>query len=482
MRAVLVDAVLAFNWFVLGYFLALNSTYLVLTVVAALEFGHHLRRAGFSGQQDLFDNPLTPPVSVLVPAYNERAGIVQSVHAMLALRYPEFEIVVVDDGSTDDTFEVLREAFDLVQVPRVLPRTVPTIGKVLSTHQPRDGSPLLVVRKDNAGRRSDPLNVAINAAQYPLIVMVDADSLLDEAALLRVAQPFVDDPGRVVATGGVVRAANGSLVSRGRIVRTLLPRGWVARIQVVEYLRSFLLGRTGWSKLEGLLIISGAFGMFRRDLVVEVGGLDLETLAEDAELVARLHRHLRGQRRDYRVVFVSEPVCWTEVPSDLRTLARQRLRWSRGLAEVLAKHWRMIGNPRYGRIGLVTLPYYLLFELLGPVVEVLGVIAVPLSFVLGIINLPFAIAFALVAVGYGVLLSIAAVAVEEFSYHRYQRWRDLLTMALAAALENLGFRQLHAWWRLRGLVRYLRRAEHSWGAMPRTGFAGVGAGEDRPEA
>lgn len=304
--------------------------------------------------------------------------------------------------------------------------------------------------------------------------LVDADSLLDEEALLRVAKPFVDDPERTVATGGVIRAANGSTVVHGRLVDPQMPGTWLPRIQVLEYLRSFLLGRTGWSRLGGLLIISGAFGLFRRDVVVELGGLDLTTLGEDAELVARIHHHMRRRRRRYRVAFVAEPVCWTEVPGSLSALARQRRRWSQGLAEVLWRHRSMMFNPRYGRIGLLTLPYYLLFEMLGPLVELTGVVAVAAGVTLGVLNLPFAVLFAAVAFGYGLMLSLVALAIEEFSFFRYPRWRDFGLALVAAVAENVGYRQLHAWWRIQGLWRALRGRDVGWGAMTRTGFGGRG--------
>jgi cellulose synthase/poly-beta-1,6-N-acetylglucosamine synthase-like glycosyltransferase len=469
-RAFARDVLISADWAVLGYFFLLNSTYLVLIVLATVEFVRHLRRAPFAGLDRTFASPLTPPVSVLIPAHNEEAGIVASVQAVLALRYPVFEVVVIEDGSTDGTFDRLREAFHLVEVPLVLAHDVPTAGAVLSTHAARDGRPLTVVRKISTGSKTDALNVGINAARHPLLCMVDADALLDTDALLHVGKPFVDDPWRVVASGGVVRAANGCRVDRGRVVEVRMPSEWLPRIQIVEYLRAFLLGRTGWSRLDSLLIISGAFGLFRRDLVVAAGGLDPATLGEDAELVVRLHRRLREHGQDYRLVFVAEPVCWTEIPSSLRVLGRQRRRWSRGLAELLWKHRRMIGNPRYGRVGLLGMPYYLLFEAFAPVVELGGVLAVLLGLAFGLVDWTFGVLFLLVAVGYGVFLSVAALTVEEFTFHRYPRWRDLGVALVAAVLENVGYRQLHAWWRFRGLLATLRGQPRHWGAMPRAGF------------
>jgi cellulose synthase/poly-beta-1,6-N-acetylglucosamine synthase-like glycosyltransferase len=467
----------SFQWFVLVYFLVLNTIYLVLTVIAAVDLAGYFRRRMFSGDDVVFANPMTMPVSVIVPAHNEEAGIVDSVRAMMALRYPDHEVVIVEDGSTDATFPRLKAAFDLVEVPLVIPDLVPTRGRILSTHVPRDGASLVVVRKETAGSKADANNVGINAASHPLVCMVDADAVLEEDALLRVTKPFVDDPIRTVATGGTIRVINGSRVEHGRLADPRLPRSWLARIQVVEYLRSFLLGRAGWSRLQGLLIISGAFGVFRRDLMVEIGGYDLDSVAEDADVVARIHRLLRQRKTEYRITFVTEPVCWTEVPETMQTLGRQRRRWSRGLADLLWRYRAMIANPRYGRVGTVTMPYFLVFESLGPTIELVGVASVIVGLALGLVDVPFALLFAAVAVGYGLALSLAALALEELSYRRYRRARDLAAMGAAAVLENVGYRQLHAWWRLQGLVASVRRREAVWEPMVRVGF-GAGAAVD----
>jgi cellulose synthase/poly-beta-1,6-N-acetylglucosamine synthase-like glycosyltransferase len=458
------------DWAIFAYFVALNSSYLVLICMAGLEFGKHLRRAPFAGADDMFRSPLTLPVSVIVPAYNEGAGIVAAVQAMTALRYPRFEIVIVDDGSTDDTFELLRGQFDLVEMPRVVPDEVPYRSQVLSVHVAR-GNPeaLTVVRKTNGGK-ADALNVGINLARHPLVCMVDADSVLDPDALLSVAKPFGDDPLRVAACGGVVRIANGCKVIGGRVVDVRMPREWLVRVQVVEYLRAFLMGRTGWSRLGGLVVISGAFGIFRRDLVVRIGGMAHDTIGEDAELVVRLHHYLRERGEDYRVIFVAEPVSWSEAPSSLRVLGRQRRRWHRGIAEILSKHRRMIGNPRYGRIGLVALPYYVVFELLAPFIELGALVLLPLGLWADAVDLAFAWRFALVAYGYGLLISLVSLFIEEVSFHRYPRWSDLLRGVLAAIAENFGYRQILAAWQVTGAAGAWRGRTATWGTMHRQGF------------
>ncbi|GAA0919698.1 glycosyltransferase [Virgisporangium ochraceum] len=455
---------------ILTYFLVINTSYLVLILFASAEFIRHLRHQPFAGLDEMYRSPLTPGVSVLVPAHNEEAGIVASVQGMLALRYPQFEVIVIDDGSGDGTFDRLKDEFDLIETPRVVPPEVPTKGKVTGVYVPRlRPEPLIVVRKENGGK-TDALNTGINLARQPLVCMVDADSILDPQALLTVAKPFADDPLRTAATGGVVRVANGCSVVAGRIVEVRMPPRWLPRVQVVEYLRAFLLGRTGWSRLGGLLIISGAFGMFRRDLVVEVGGLDHDTIGEDAELVVRLHRHLREQKRDYRVVFVAEPVSWSEAPSTVKVLGSQRRRWHRGITEILWKHRRMLGNPRYGRIGLVAMPYYVLFEFLAPVIELAGVVMVPLGLAVGAVNVEFAFRFLLVAYGYAMVVNLIALAVEEFTFARYTRWTDLAYATLASALENIGYRQVTAVWRVMGAWAAIRKSRQVWGVMTRTGF------------
>ncbi|HYN94930.1 MAG TPA: glycosyltransferase [Pilimelia sp.] len=468
---------------IFGYFVAINTSYLALLVFAGMEFVSHRRRSAFTGADDMFRSPLTMPISVIVPAYNEGAGIVPAVQAITALRYPRFEIVVVDDGSSDDTFERLRQQFDLVQVPRMVPRDVAFTGAVQSVHVARDNpETLVVIRKANGGK-ADALNAGINLARFPLLCMVDADSVLDPEALLSVAKPFADDPLRMAATGGVIRIANGCRVVAGRVVEVGMPDRWLARIQVVEYLRAFLMGRAGWSRLGGLVVISGAFGVFRRDLVVQVGGMAHDCIGEDAELVVRLHHHLRARRADYRIVFVSEPVSWSEAPNSLRVLGRQRRRWHRGLTEILRKHRRMVGNARYGRVGLVALPWYVAFELLAPIVEVAAVVLLPVSYLLNVVSIDFAWRFLLVAYGYALLISLTSLLLEELSFHRYPRWRDLGIGVLAAVLENFGYRQIMAAWQLQGMWAALRRRQAVWGTMTRAGFeAGATGGGVSPDA
>ncbi len=452
------------------YFLLMNTSILVLIGLAAWDFRRQNRRKGYTGGEEAVSSQLAQGVSVLVPAYNEEVGIVTSVQAALSMRYPRHEVIVLDDGSTDATFEQLRAAFDLVPVQREVPSDLTTRGTIVGVHIPRDGrTPLVVVRKENSGK-ADSINVGINVAGEPLILFIDADVILVPEALIAVSKPFADDPTRVVATGGVVRVANGCKVVAGRIVEVNLAKRWIVRIQVVEYLRAFLLGRTGWSRFGAVILISGAFGMFRRDVLVEVGGLDPDNIGEDFELVIRIHRHMIDNRRDYRIQFVPEPVAWTEAPATVKALRSQRKRWHRGLWDTLWKYRRMLFNPRYGRVGFVSIPYYWAFELIAPLLELVGLALVVLGFALGVVNTQYALIFLAAAYGYAILVNLVAMAVEELTFHKHTRWRDLGAILLASVLENVGYRQATAWWRLEGWWASLRGKKQVWGTMTRQGL------------
>ncbi|MGG5175442.1 glycosyltransferase family 2 protein [Pseudarthrobacter sp. J1763] len=483
-RGILTTIFAIVAWPMLLYFLVINTSYLVLIGLASTNFAAYLRRTFFSGERAVAGSPLSLGISVVMPAYNEEMVITTSVRSVLDLRYPDHEVIVVNDGSKDATLQKLIETFSLELDAREVPERIPVRGALRGVWRSNDPAiPLTVVDKENSGR-SDSLNAGINISAKDLVVMVDADSLIDPDALLTVSKPFADDPENVVATGGVVRAVNGCRVSAGRVVQVGMPKEMVARIQVVEYLRAFLLGRTGWSQLKALILISGAFGMFRRDVLLEAGGLDPDCIGEDFELVMRIHKKMIDSKRRYRVVFVAEPVSWTEVPPNLTVLARQRRRWHRGLWEVLSQYRGMTLNPRYGRVGMIALPFYWLFELIAPALELSGLILVPLGLWLGLVDPHYALLLLLVSYVYAIFVSLVALVVEEASFHRYTKWRDLWACILAAVVENFGYRQLTAIWRLQGWWAALRGSAAEWGTMTRTGFsderdAAVTAAEER---
>jgi len=462
--------VTALEWysaFILLFFFAINTYYLVLTVAGFVRTLRVFKEVQRPDQRRLLRSPLTPPISVLAPAFNEEANVVDNVRSLLMLDYPLFEVILVNDGSSDRTLGRLVDAFGLRRSARSFERALPCKA-IRGVYESATYSNLLVVDKENGGK-ADALNAGLNLSLYPLFCAIDADSILEPDALLRLVRPFVDAPGVTIAAGGVVRVANGCDIHGGRVHKVRLPRQPLPLIQIVEYLRAFLFGRMGWSTGNSLLVISGAFGLFEKRAAVLAGGYATDSVGEDMELVVRMHRYRRERRQPYRIGFVPDPICWTEVPMSTRVLRRQRTRWQRGLIDTLVRHRAMIGRPRYGSVGMIALPGFLVFEMLSPLVELSGYILLPVMWALGLLSPGGAWIFFVLAIMYMVLVSALAVLLEDIAFRRYPSVLDLGRLLIGAVLENFGYRQLTVWWRVRAFWEYFR-GDLSWGAMERKGM------------
>lgn len=491
----------------LAYFLLYNSYTLGLIL---LSFGRVRRRVAghFVEDLDLIDTgDYTKPITMIVPAFNEEVTIVDSVTNLIHCDYPRFEVVVVNDGSTDRTLERLKDAFRLrrTDVPyRAAIGTMPVQGTWEATIPLPAGVLQLVVLDKANGGKADALNAGINLSTAPYFVSLDADSILDAHALKELMRAIQEDP-RVAAVGGQVAIANGCTIREGRVVSVGLPTHPLARFQMVEYLRSFTTGRTALDRLGAILILSGVFAVFEKEVVIRAGGYltpvvrhrlveeyvgrSLGTVCEDMEIIVRLHRFLRDKEVDRRIAFLPHPVAWTEVPENLVSLRKQRGRWHRGLREALFYHRRMLFNQRYGRVGWFALPTFWLFEYYGPLIELLGytflVFFLLLDWLAGIqlLNYAYAAAFFLVSVGYGILVNIFGVLVGAWRFRYgladrlqagllpFTRKRDIFTLLLFAILEALPFsyRHLTLYWRMRGLVDAWR-GKKSWEKFGRVGF------------
>ncbi len=451
---------------VISYFLTINLVYMVLITISFFHIRKQIKQKDVFSLSGLFSSNLYYPISILAPAYNEESTVVASVRSLLQLQFPNYEVIVINDGSKDRTMDVLIENFKLKKVDRYVP--------LILSHKPikaiykSDLYPeLLVVDKEN-GRKADALNVGINVSRNDLICSIDADSVLEPLVLQSMIRCFIEDES-TIAVGGIVRIANDCIFENNELKEIRVPKSFLARIQVVEYLRAFLFGRVGWDYLDSLLIISGAFGLFDRKAVLKVGGYLHDTVGEDMELVVRLHRYYRENKIPYRVRFIPEPVCWTEVPETKAVLARQRNRWQRGLADTLWRHRKMMFNPTYGRLGFFAMPFFFFIEMLGPIVEVGGYFFLFITWVFGALNIEFALVFLAASILLGMVLSVSSVLCEEFTYRRYPQVRHIFIMFFYALLENFGYRQMHSWWRLMGLVDFLK-GNKSWGEMTRKGL------------
>ncbi|MBK5232898.1 MAG: glycosyltransferase family 2 protein [Thermoleophilia bacterium] len=465
------DLIVSYNWMMVGYFLALNVLNAGLVTIGWRDVKKYVKRRPLRDYKQVSRSPLSMPVTILVPSYNEALVIADSVRSLLRSRYAQFEVMVINDGSTDGTMDELRREFALTRVeriPRASIETQPEIGCYVSGTDPG----LVVVDKVNGGK-ADALNVGLRFAAFPLVCAIDADTMLDPAALSRIVWEFQAEP-ETVAAGGIVRIINGSKVENGKLVSVATPKSLLANLQIMEYLRAFLSGRIAWSRLGMLLIISGAFGIFRRDALVEAGGWDPTTVGEDAELVLRLHRVRRDSGQTCRIVFFPDPICWTEAPQSLKILIRQRDRWQRGLIEMLVRHRSMLGRRKYGRVGTFAIPYFAVFEAFGPFIEVTGYLIFLLALALGLVSWPLALAFLGLSVSFGLVISFTTLLMEERAFRRYPSWGDLGKLVLVAIIENFGYRQILAVARSRAIWTMWRvRGKHTWGDMDRAGFGNV---------
>jgi cellulose synthase/poly-beta-1,6-N-acetylglucosamine synthase-like glycosyltransferase len=465
------ESVQSIEWLFLAYFLAINVGYLTQNLFAVYGIRRYMRSASIDDDDPAYST-VHLPISLVVPAYNESQSIVTSIKALLQLEYPDFEVIVVNDGSTDDTLEKLIEAFQLYPYPEAYRIQVPCKA-VRATYRSVRYRNLRVVNKENGGCKADASNAGINICRYPLVAIVDADGVLQRDSLKRAVRPFLENP-TTVAAGGAVRIANGCRVRDGFLEEVGLPRNFLALVQVIEYLRAFLFGRMGWEPIGAVLIVSGAFGIFKRTTLIEVGGFDPRAVGEDMELIVRIHRKLKAQRRRYHIGFIPDPVCWTDAPERLKDLASQRSRWHHGLGQALMLNKELIVNPRGGAVSWLAIPFYILFELLGPVIEAIGLVVFVSAAVFGLIAWAEAGIFMLLSLSLGLLLSISAIMLEEFSFPMYRKPRELALLYAAAVLENFGYRQLTVWWRLKGFLRWVRGRRHRWETITRSATVSSG--------
>lgn len=460
------DAVKITEWFFLTYFVLLNGTYLLLTLIAFVVLPRFVRK------QSIYKLPrpqsgFEPPVSLVVTALNEEVVIIPTVYALLQLEYHEFEILVVNDGSTDRTLEVLTKEFDLVEIPTAFRLRIEH-KPVRGVYQSRKYPSLRVIDKENGGCKADASNAGINGARYGLFMPLDADTILNRDCLMLMVQPFLLNPD-TVGVGGNVRILNGCGVAGGHLTRVGLPKTWLGLFQVLEYSRAFLTSRVGWNHIDSLPLISGAFGLFNKEAVISVGGYSHTSLGEDMDLVLRLHRHFRLNRIPYRIDFVADPVCWTEVPETYGVLRKQRVRWQRGLFDCLWENRQLLFHPRSRGVGWLAFPFLLFLEGISPLIELIGLVFFFLSITFGLVSLESVFAFFVLSFGAGFLLSVGGIMLDEITFRTYPRTRDLLMLVLGAVVENFGYRQLNSIWRLEGTIKWLLRTESSWGVMTRSG-------------
>ena len=458
---------LAFGLFVALYLSVWSVAQLAMGPVAAVFLWRHERRTTRRARALIGHLASPPRVSIVVPAYNEGTTVVESMRALLALEYEHCEIVLVNDGSKDDTLGVLSRTFELIEAPVAFDQplsSAPVRGCYRSIAQPR----LVVIDKENGGSKADAVNAGINAATGSLVLVVDADTLIEPEAVNRAVLQFLEDP-YTIAVGGNIAITNGCRIEGGRIKSIELPRSWFARWQVIEYMRSFMLFRLASASTNGVVLISGAFGMFLRSAVIAVGGFDRTAIGEDMDLTMRLQAFYRRRGQRFRIAFDPNPLGWTQAPEDWASLRSQRCRWRRGLLQVLWRHRRLILNPRFGVVGLGVMPYVTLFEGIGPLIEALGYGLLFAGVLAGWLNVWHWLTLVGVSLVFGAAVTLLAVLLSDLATHRYLSGGDLVMLVVAALSESFGYRQLNAWWSLVGTAQALG-GKRGWGAMTRRAF------------
>lgn len=451
--------------------IAIFASYIIMSVLSGLELIKYKKKNSFIDYSAIISSPLAPSLTILAPSYNEGNTIIENIRSLLSLHYGDFEVVIINDGSKDDTMEKIIRHYHLVKVDYFVNYTIPT-KPVRSVYKSTNKAynRLTVIDKENGGK-ADSLNAGINLSNKNYVVCIDVDCILEEDALLKLVKPFLEKhKERVIATGGVIRAVNSCEVKDGKIVKVNLPSNLIARFQALEYNRTFLMGRVAWSRINGLLLISGACGVFDREIVIKAGGYDSKTVGEDMELIVRMRRYMYENDLKCRVVYIPDPLCWTEVPETLKILSRQRNRWTRGTIETLLKHKSLFFNPKYGNLGMLGIPYWFFFEWMAPYVEAIGIVYVIMVILIGTPNWPFFIILMGFTYFFAIVFSAWSILFEEFSFPRYRRNRDILKLILISLIEPIVYHPFNVWFALKGNYHYFTGVR-SWGKMERKGFA-----------
>ena len=455
-------------------FLAIFS-YIILSIISTFETIEYFKKNSFVNYKKILSSNIAPSISIIAPAYNESLNIVENVRSLLSNHYANYDVIIVNDGSKDNSLELLIKAYDLIKINYLINpqlKTQPLRQGVFKSTNPAFEK-LIVIDKENGGK-ADALNMGLNISNSKYVACIDVDCLLLEDALQKMIKPFLEATDKkVVATGGVIRIANNSIIKEGKLMDVNLPKKLIEKAQILEYLRSFLLGRMAWSRLNGLLVISGAFGMFDKKIIIEVGGYDTSTVGEDMEMIVRMRRQLEEQHVTYKVAYIPDPLCWTEAPDNYKTFISQRNRWTRGTIEVLRKHRKIAFNANYKNLGLLSYPYWLIFERFAPVIEVIGIIYFGILIGLREVKWDYALAFFILAYLFTILLSLGAIYSEDLTYHQYKKRGTGFKLVLISLLEPFVLHPFILYASVRGNLDYFFNKKKKWGEMTRKGMGNI---------
>lgn len=470
---ILQQIVAFFDFIFFGFSLAAVVSYILLAIISGIETVHYMKKNSFVNYTEISSSSISPSISIIAPAYNESLNIVENVRSLLSSHYVNYDVIIINDGSKDDSLEKLIASYDLVKVDYLINNQIPTKplreGVFKSTNPAFEK--LIVVDKVNGGK-ADALNLGLNISKNKYVACIDVDCLLLEDALQKMIKPFLEaTDAKVIAAGGVIRIANSCVIKDGKLLDINLPKGIILRGQILEYLRAFLLGRMAWSKLNGLLVISGAFGLFDKKIVLEVGGYDINTVGEDMEIIVRMRRYMEEKKIKYSVAYIPDPLCWTEAPDSYKIFASQRNRWTRGTIETLKKHKKIAFNPKYKALGMLSYPYWLIFERLAPVIEIAGLVYFLILAITKNVMWDYIFFFIIIAYLFTVLFSIITIITEELTYHQYKKKGMGFQLIKTAFLEPILNHPFILYAALKGNFDYYFNKSIKWGEMTRKGMS-----------
>lgn len=456
----------------LGFAFTAILSYIILAIISMIETIEYMKKNSFVNYKEILSSSISPSISIIAPAYNETLNIVENVRSLLSSHYVNYDVIIVNDGSKDDSLEKLIKTYDLIKVDYLINTQIPTKplreGVFKSTNPAFEK--LIVVDKENGGK-ADALNTGLNISTNKYVACIDVDCLLLEESLQKMIKPFLETTdAKVIAAGGVIRIANSCIIKDGKLLDVNLPKNFIVRGQILEYLRAFLLGRMAWSKLNGLLVISGAFGLFDKKIAIEVGGYDTNTVGEDMEIIVRMRRHMEEQKIKYKVAYIPDPLCWTEAPDNYKIFISQRNRWTRGTIETLKKHRKIGFNRKYNALGTISYPYWLIYERLAPVIEFTGLVYFLFLLLNHNVRWDYAIAFIVLSYLITVLFSIITIITEELTYHQYKKKGIGLQLIVTAFLEPFVNHPFILYAAIKGNFDYYFNKNIKWGEMTRKGM------------
>ena len=468
-----VDIILLIRFLFFAYAITTISTYVILAVISMVETIEYMKKNSFVNYKEILSSTVSPSISIIAPAYNESLNIIENVRSLLSSHYANYDVIIVNDGSKDDSLEKLIKAYDLVKIDYLINQQIPTKplrGGIFKSTNPAFEK-LIVVDKENGGK-ADALNTGLNISNNRYVACIDVDCLLLEDALQKMIKPFLETTDtNVIAAGGVIRIANSCIIRDGKLIDVNFPKKMLEQGQILEYIRAFLLGRMAWSRLNGLLVISGAFGLFDKKIAIDVGGYDTHTVGEDMEIIVRMRRHMEEKKLRYKVAYIPDPLCWTEAPDNYKIFISQRNRWTRGTIETLKMHRKIAFNPNYRSMGLLSYPYWLIFERLAPLIEVFGLVYFGILVYFGEVRWDYTLGFITLAYLFTVFFSIIAIISEELTYHQYKKKGIGFQLLMIAFLEPFVVHPFIIYSAVRGNIDYYFNKKKKWGEMTRKGMS-----------